>query len=136
MTTLTYADSRAGDDLVPGAVPPSPAEVFQARVSCRGELQAASDRFQMLGQQILGAGGAMVSIWLTAYEAAVQEFVDMEHKVAEAYDNPWLSSITQAHAALVLDTTATMVKAVKETLKPPVRRLAGSRGLPVGVCLA
>ncbi len=80
------------------------------------QIQAKADRFQVLGRQVIEANKAIGLISLNAFESGVQELIDM-HKVAEAYENEWLSKMTQAHAALMTDLSGTYVKAAREILK-------------------
>lgn len=81
------------------------------------QIQAKADRFQVLSRQVIEANKAIGLISLNAFESGVQELIDMEHKVAEAYENEWLSKMTQAHAALMTDLSGTYVKAAREILK-------------------
>ncbi len=74
-------------------------------------------QIQANSRQVIEANKAIGLISLNAFESGVQELIDMEHKVAEAYENEWLSKMTQAHAALMTDLSGTYVKAAREILK-------------------
>ena len=80
------------------------------------QLQATTDRFQKLSQQMLDASKELGVISLNAYEQSVGEVIDMEHKVAEAFKVDWLTEMTQVHTTLVRDITGTYAKTTREML--------------------
>jgi len=78
--------------------------------------EQANKQVREYGERAAGSGRAFGQMALDAYEQAVTNFVEFEHKAADAAPVEWVKAALGAHASFVEEFTSAYVRAVRSLL--------------------
>ncbi len=78
--------------------------------------ERATEQVREFGERATESGRAFGRLYIDAYEQAVNGFIDLEQKAAEAAPVDWMKTAIGAHASLVSDVNAAYVRAVRSVI--------------------
>jgi hypothetical protein len=80
-------------------------------------VEQANKQVRDFGERATGTSRAFGQLTLDAYEQAVTNFVEFEHKAAEATPVEWVKAALGAHASFVEELTGAYVRAARSLLE-------------------
>jgi hypothetical protein len=78
--------------------------------------QRTTEQLRQFGDRATETGRAFSQLALDTYEQAVSNFIQLEHKAAEAVPFEWVKAAIDAHASYVEGLSAAYVKAARAVL--------------------
>lgn len=81
------------------------------------DLEANLTRVRTLNEKLLTAAKQGGHLGLDAYEKSVASLVDVEHRLAQASQLDWVSTLTTTHTTFVTELSGAYLKAARDALK-------------------
>jgi hypothetical protein len=96
---------------------PAAAQAKNATDAAAGASNETTERIRDLNERILEAGKKAGTVYLDAYEKALQSIADYQEQVARQTDVEWVSTIVDAQARFTRELTNLYVSTGRELLK-------------------